>query len=131
MAGRQIYNPEGFKNIEQDGKVVGFSFEFKLQYYRSITLSIIRDLPLWIDGEQITRENIRVTINGEMFTMDEMNTVVEPHYRWEFGDFATVTVNKDGGLAPGKHHIKAIQIVAPSYMPHILEEVCECDFEIA
>ena len=37
MAGRQIYNPDGFKNIEADGKVTGFEFQFKAQYYRGIT----------------------------------------------------------------------------------------------
>ena len=32
MAGRQIYNPDGFKNIEADGKVTGFEFTFKAKY---------------------------------------------------------------------------------------------------
>ena len=44
MAGRQIYNPDGFKNIEADEKVTGFEFQFKAQYYRGITLSIVRDI---------------------------------------------------------------------------------------
>ena len=54
MAGRQIYNPEGFKNIEKDGSII----------------------------------------------------------------------------PQGNHHIKAVQIIAPSYMPFQLEPVCETDFEI-
>ena len=29
MAGRQIYNPDGFKNIEADGKVTGLNFSSK------------------------------------------------------------------------------------------------------
>jgi hypothetical protein len=130
MAGRQLYNPEGFRNVEQDGKVTGFQFQFKLQYYRGITLSIIRDIPVWIDGEQAARENIRFSVNSEEFTLEETRTVIDPDYRWEFGEWATVRVLKDGGLKPGNHHIKAVQIVAPSYMPRILENVCECDFAI-
>ena len=30
MAGRQIYNPEGFKNIEKDGSLTGFEFQLKI-----------------------------------------------------------------------------------------------------
>lgn len=130
MAGRQIYNPDGFKNIEEQGIITGFQFQFKLQYYRGITLSIVRDIRIKIDGEEITREDIRFTVNGETFTLDEMRTVVNSNYRWEFGDYAAITVVKEGGLAKGSHHIRTIQVVAPSYMPFILEAECETDFEI-
>ena len=91
MAGRQIYNPEGFKNIEKDGSLTGFEFQFKAQYYRGITLSIVRDIKVNIDGEDIERENVRFTVNGETFTLEEMRTVIDSDYRWEFGDYATVS----------------------------------------
>ena len=130
MAGRQIYNPEGFKNIEKDGSIIGYQFEFKAQYYRGFTLSIIRDIKVNVDGVDEPRENIRLTVNGETFTLDETRTMIDPDYRWEFGDYATVTVLKDGGLPQGNHHIKAVQIIAPSYMPFQLEPGCETDFEI-
>ena len=57
-----------------------------------------------------------------------MRTVIDPEYRWEFGDYATVSVKKEGGLSKGSHHIKALQIIAPSYMPFQIEAVCETDF---
>lgn len=128
MAGRQIYNPHGFQNIEKDGKAAGFSFQFKAQYYRGITLSIVRDIQVEVDGEQAAREDIRFTVNGETFTLEEMRTVISPDYRWEFGDYATVSVLKEGGLSKGPHHIKALQIIDPSYMPFQIEAVCETDF---
>ena len=130
MAGRQIYNPEGFKNIEKDGSIIGYQFEFKAQYYRGFTLSIIRDIKVNVDGVDEPRENIRLTVKGETFTLDETRTMIDPDYRWEFGDYATVTVLRDGGLSKGSHHIKAVQIIAPSYTPFQLEPVCETDFEI-
>ena len=130
MAGRQIYNPEGFKNIEKDGSLTGFEFQFKAQYYRGITLSIVRDIKVNIDGEDIERENVRFTVNGETFTLEEMRTVIDSDYRWEFGDYATVSVMKEGGLAKGNHHIKGVQIIDPSYMPFQIEAVCETDFVI-
>ncbi len=130
MAGRQIYNPDSFKNIEKDGKVIGYQFDFKAQYYRGITLSIIRDIKVNVDGEDVPREDIRLTVNGETFTLEEARTVIDPEYRWEFGEYATVSVLKEGGLAAGSHHISALQVIAPSYMPFQIEAVCEADFMI-
>lgn len=130
MAGRQIYDPNGFKNVEKEGSIVGFEFQFKAQYYRGFTLSIIRDIQVNVDGEDVKREDIRFTVNGATFTLEEMRTVIDSDYRWEFGDYATVTVLKEGGLAKGTHHIKAMQIIAPSYMPFMTEALCETDFVI-
>lgn len=130
MAGRQIYNPKGFKNIEDAGKVTGYRFQFKAQYYRGFTLSIVRDIKVNVDGEDVAREDIRFTVNDATFTLEEMRTVIDSDYRWEFGDYATVSVIKEGGLAKGTHHIKAVQVIAPSYMPFMTEAVCETDFVI-
>ena len=130
MAGRQIYNPEAFKNVEADGKIIGFSFEFKAQYYRGFTLSIVRDIKVNVDGVDYPREAVRFTVNGETFTLEEMRTVIDSDYRWEFGEYAKVTVLVDGGLAKGPHHISAMQIIAPSYMPFRTEAKCDADFVI-
>ena len=59
-----------------------------------------------------------------------MLTVIDSDYRWEFGEYATVNVKKEGGLAAGKHHIKAVQLIVPSYMPFPIETTCETDFVI-
>lgn len=130
MAARQIYNPEGFKNIEKNGVVIGYQFQFKAQYYRGITLSIIHDIQIRVDDEEVKREDIRFSVNGETFTLEQMRTVIDPDYRWEFGEFATVSVIKDGGLSKGQHHIHARQIIAPSYMPFQIEADCDTDFVI-
>ena len=130
MAGRQIFNPQGFRNVKIDGKTVGYAFEFKAQYYRGFTLSILRDISISVDGEAAKREDVRLTVNGEMFTLEECRTVIDPEYRWEFGDYATVTVLKEGGLPTGRHHIHAHQSIAPSYMPFTIEADCDADFQI-
>ena len=90
MAGRQIYNPDGFKNIEADGKVTGFEFQFKAQYYRGITLSIVRNIKVNVDGVDYPREAVRLTVNGETFTLEEMRTVIDSDYRGEFADYRPV-----------------------------------------
>lgn len=130
MAGRLIYNPEGFQNVEENGAVTGYQFQFKAQYYRGITLSIVRDIQVSVDGEAAAREDLLFQVNGETFTLEEMRTVIDPDYRWEFGEYATVIVKKEGGLSAGAHHISAKQIIAPSYMPFLIEAECEADFTI-
>ncbi|MCR5194887.1 MAG: DUF6379 domain-containing protein [Pseudobutyrivibrio sp.] len=130
MAGRPIYNPSSFKNVEENGQVVGYSFDWKAQYYRSFTLSILRDIILKVDGVNVNREDITITVNGETFTLEECRTVIDPEYRWEFGEYATVTVKKEGGLTKGSHTIEAIQRIAPSYMPFVIEAPCNTTFEI-
>jgi len=128
MFAKHMYNPEGFKNTEVNNEVVGFQFDMKIQYYRGITLSIIRDIEVFVDDEKYSREDIRFTVNGETFTLEEMRTVIDN--RWLFGQYATVTVMKKGGLKSGTHHIKCIQTIAPSYMPFLLVHPGEYDFEI-
>lgn len=130
MAGRQYFNPASFRNVEVDGKVIGYSFEIKAQYYRSFTLSILRNIIVTVDGVTEDRNNIRLTVNEETFTLEECRTVVDPIYRWEFGDFATVTVLKEGGLTKGKHSILVHQSIAPSYMPFTVEADCPTEFEL-
>lgn len=128
MFARNMFNPQGFKNTNADGSIIGFQFDFKLQYYRGITLSILRNIEVWVDDEEISREDIRFTVQEETFTLDEMKTVID--YRWRFGEWATITILKEGGVTKGPHHIKATQTIAPSYMPMILVNSGEYDFVI-
>ena len=130
MAGRVVYKPDGFRNVEREGKTIGFAFEIKAQYYRGITLSIVRDLKINVDGADVERENIRFSVNGETFTLEEMRTVIDSDYRWEFGEYALVTVLREGGLSKGSHHISTLQVIAPSYMPFQIESKNESDFTI-
>lgn len=130
MAGRKVFDPDGFKNIEKDGKITGFSFGFKAQYYRGFTLSILRKITVNVDGEEFNREDINICIHGQTFTLDECKTVIDSEYRWEFGEFATIIVSKEGGLAAGKHHLVAGHLIAPSYMPFPIDAQYEADFEI-
>lgn len=129
MFEKNMFRPDGFKSRVKDGKSCGFQFDFKLQYYRGVTLSIIRDIAVEVDGVSYPRESILFSVEGETFTQDEMKTVLD--YRWKFGQWATVTVLCEGGLSKGSHHIKATQTIAPSYMPHILVHTGEYEFEIA
>lgn len=121
-------NPNAFANTIVDGNVVGFEFETKILYYRGVTLSIIRDLVVEVDGVTYPREAIRFTVNNETFTLDEMTTVISN--RWLFGQYAKVTVLTEGGLPKGEHELKVLQVIAPSYMPMILHNSDSAKFTL-
>ncbi len=121
-------NPNAFKNTVVDGNVVGFEFETKILYYRGITLSIIHDIIVEVDGVKYPREAIRFTVNNETFTLDEMATVISN--RWLFGQYAKVTVLVDGGLQSGAHKLNMMQVIAPSYMPMILHNSDTAEFTL-
>ncbi len=106
---------EEFKNVEQDGKVTGFQIGARLPYYRGIPLALFGGLELTVDGEHFSRDQITITVHGNTYTLDEMETEIED--RWEFGEVAIVTVNKPGGLQPGEHKVELKELVLMTYVP--------------
>jgi hypothetical protein len=103
------------RNVAAAGKIEGFQFGARMPYYRGLGLSMVEDVAVTIDGEKIPRAQVRLTVGGKTFTLDQMET--EYHTVWEFGDVATVTVLKDGGLAPGEHQLELVEQLRVSYMP--------------
>ena len=108
---------EGFRNVEERGKCVGFQLHMRLANYRGYLLSQIEDIRISVDGEAIPRENIRFCVGGKTYTLDEMEDVVDN--RWELLQTAIVTCLKPGGLAPGPHTISAEEHIRASYIPMI------------
>jgi hypothetical protein len=103
------------RNVARAGKVEGFEFGARMPYYRGLGLSMVEDVAVTVDGEEIPREKVRLTVSGKTFTLDQLET--EYQTVWEFGDVATVTVLKDGGLAPGVHQLELVEQLRVSYMP--------------
>ncbi len=106
---------DGFRNIEQAGRAVGFQLNMRLANYRGYILSQIEDIRVSIDNAAIPREDIRFSVGKKTYTLDEMENVVDD--RWELRQTATITCLKPGGLAAGPHEIKAEQHVRASYIP--------------
>ena len=95
----------------------GFSFEARLPYYRGLGLSMVEDVGVVVDGEPVAREDVRLTLRGRTWTLDEM----EGEYgdRWNFGEKATVGVRRPGGLPPGEHRIELAERLRISYLPFV------------
>ena len=107
-----------FRNVIEAGKLTGFQFKARLPYYRGIGISMIESLGVVLDGQRFPREAIRVTLHGNAYTLDEMETEYED--RWEFGEEGIVTVQKPGGLSAGLHKIETDVVLRISYLPFLL-----------
>jgi hypothetical protein len=77
----------------------------------------------------IGRDVLKFTVSGGTFTLDEMETVT--FFRWEFGEKATLTINKPGGLAAGAHKVEAYVLLRISYMPWRSYTKVWADFQLA
>ena len=112
-----IFTPDSLANVEVDGEVVGFEMRTRIPYYRGIPLSMVHDVEVEVDGEEVPAEDIRFTADGgrHWFTLAEMETVT--FFRWEYEDEATVRVLRPGGLAPGEHRVLLRVSARVAYIP--------------
>jgi hypothetical protein len=104
-----------FKNVIEDGQVVGFQLGMRLPYYRGIVLSLIGNTDLTVDDEHMPREAMSITISEKTFPLSELEN--EPVIKWEFGDVGILTVRKPGGLQSGNHTLQLNQHLKISYVP--------------
>ncbi len=112
---RFLIAEEGLRNISKCGKPIGFELKVNLCYYHGIFLSLLEWIEIVVDGEKFTTKDMLFTVHDYTFDFDEMPFIRDE--RWEFGEQATLTIVKDGGLASGKHKVEAAQQLNISYMP--------------
>lgn len=115
MYENQMILTRGFQNVYQDGQPVGFQIQVKIAYYRGIFLEIIGGFDITVDGTKFSRDQLRLTVAGRTFTMDEAARAED--VRWDFGTPMLITVLTPGGLKPGIHEVEVSQMVNPSYVP--------------
>lgn len=107
---------QGFKNVVENGKIVGFQLRTKINYYRGICLPLIDYFEVDVDGEYFGPETISFSVDGvEFFTLDECKK--RPDKRWEYGQKGYVRVTKPGGLTQGMHTVRLTQRPDICYLP--------------
>ena len=117
MMDNKMICAEACQNVVQDGQTVGFAFRGRLPYYRGLGLSMIENISVSVDGEPVAREDIRFSVRGRTWTLDEMET--EYGDRWNFGEKALITVLRPGGLTPGAHQVEFGVTMRVSYLPFV------------
>ena len=110
------------KNVEENGKIIGYEMKTHITYYRGIPLSMVNYIKVSVDGVEVPSENIRVAVDPyDWFTLEEMKTVST--IKWEYGTPATVRVMQEGGLSAGEHEVKLTVCTRTAYIPIPLEGV--------
>ena len=117
MFDKHMICTDGFRNVLRDGRPVGYSLQARLPYYRGLGLSMVEDIAITLDGEKVPRGDIRFSVRGRTWSLDEMESVYDD--RWNFGEKATITVLKPGGLKPGRHRIELAERLRISYLPFV------------
>ena len=122
MYDKHIIYPDSLRN-DGDKWRVGV----RLPYYRGQVLSAVEDIALTVDGAKVPREDVRFTVRGKTWTLDELETTYDE--RWEFGEVAEVSV--PGRLASGPHTVTAAVQLRISYLPWSPVTSCTTELSIA
>ena len=113
-----LIREDSLKNVEKDGKIVGFKFGVRIADYRGAILSLHNGYYVSVDGVEYPRSVQKFEINGKPpRSFEELKACVWEH--WDFDDEGMLYIEKEGGLAPGIHHIGLQQsiLAAYGYMP--------------
>ena len=104
-----------FCNVTRDGNTTGFQVKIRINYYRGCYLSMIDTLRLAVDGQEFSPEEMTFGVSNRTYSFAELAKAKEA--RWFFGDPATLTVRKPGGLSPGRHKVELGLFIRNSYVP--------------
>lgn len=130
MFDNNVFKENTFKNVEEDGRVIGYQMETNITYYRGIPMSMIEYVKVAVDGEEAPVEDIRFSIDEiDWFTLKEAETVTT--YKWEYGEPLYVRVLKDGGVSKGAHKVKLTVATRTAYIPVPLEGIKEREVVVA
>lgn len=125
MFDNNVFIEGSCQNIVMDGKIIAYEMQTNITYYRGIPLSMVNDIKVKVNGNDVPREIIRCSVdNGEYwFTLDEMETVTT--HKWEYSEPMIVRVLQEGGLPKGVHQVQLTVNVRTAYIPVPLEGVKE------
>jgi hypothetical protein len=115
MFDKYLIGENTVRNIGPPEQPSGFSFDARLGYYRGLGLSMIEDLRVSVDGTDVARNLVRFHAGSTVLSLDDMETAYE--LRWHFGEWATISVLRPGGLAPGQHRLGLTERLRISYLP--------------
>lgn len=115
MFDKYIIDAASVANTGPADAPTGFCFTSKLGYYRGLGLSMVEDLKVSIDGQDLPRAAIRFDEGSGPLTLDQMEAAFDR--RWPFGAPATIHVALAGGFPKGEHTLALQQRLRISYLP--------------
>ncbi len=108
---------EKYMIVPEKAKITekGFEIGARLPYYRGVSLSMVEEIEVSLDGETLPQEAIAITVHGNTYTLEQRENEVDD--RWEMGEVATLAVAKQGNLLAGEHTIGLKINLRIGYMP--------------
>jgi len=125
---RDVIQHKGFRNLVENGEIVGFQVCIRQKVYRGTWLSQFRFDHLAVDDVKYGPEDCTFTISGIEYTYDEMAKY--DRVMWPIEEMCYIKVKKPGGLATGAHkvHINCWEI--RSYLPERMDTANKDNNEI-
>ena len=107
---------DNLKNVvNKNGKAQGFQIGARLPYYRGVSLSMVEEIEVTLNGKILPQDKIDITVHGNTYNLEQREN--ETDDRWEMGEVATLTVQKKGGLPTGEHTLGLKINIRIGYLP--------------
>ena len=94
---------------------MGYSFDVRLSYYRGHFLSVIDELTVSVDGEEVKPQDITFCLHGKEFGVSQLHEATTEF--WGIKEPATIKIFREGGLEKGEHEIDFHLVFRSPYMP--------------
>ncbi len=102
--------PEKAKKTEK-----GFEIGARLPYYRGVSLSMVEEIEVSVDGETLPQSDVSITVHGNTYNLEQRENELDD--RWEMGEEALLSIQKSGDLTSGEHTIGLKINLRIGYMP--------------
>ena len=105
----------------------GFRFGLRMPWYRALPLSSLEGLEVRIDGDAVSSDELRLTLEGTTYALADLPPL---HDRWWFvADPIDVRAPRSAGLLTGEHELDVtialrIPYIVESGHPLVMRERC-------
>ena len=108
---------EKYMIVEDNLKNNENSFELgaRLPYYRGVSLSMLEEIEVSLDGETLPQDAVNITVHGNTYDFQQRENEIDD--RWEMGEVATLSIQKEGGLPKGEHKLGLKINIRIGYLP--------------
>lgn len=114
MFEKEFLQQKGFRNVTENGKIIGFQVPFRTQYYRGVWLSQLRPAILTVDGVRYENDQLSWIIGGKEYEQKDFPALSNIY--WQHDELAILKAKKTGGLEPGVHHVEFSYTYTICYM---------------
>ena len=103
------------KNVVDESKVSGFQFGARLPYYRGVSLSMLEEIEVSVDGTVLPQDKVHLIVRDNTYDLKQREEELDD--RWEMGEVVKLFIENEGGLSKGKHQLGLKINIRIGYLP--------------